>query len=52
MLILKIIVGAVAAVSAAKGAERAFRAWMAWNSRRVESEANGLQFDDPPPSGW
>ena len=52
MLILKIIVGAVAAVSAAEGAERAFRAWMAWNSRRVESEANGLQFDAPPPSEW
>ena len=52
MLILKIIVGAVAAVLAAEGAERAFRAWMAWNSRRVEAEADGLPFDDPPPSEW
>ena len=34
----------------AQGAERERRAWMAWNSRRVDAEANGLPFDEPPPA--
>ena len=34
----------------AEGAERERRAWMAWNSRRVDAEANGLPFDEPPPA--
>ena len=34
----------------AQGAERERRAWTAWNSRRVDAEANGLPFDEPPPA--
>ena len=34
----------------AQGAERERRAWMAWNSRRVDAEASGLPFDEPPPA--
>ena len=34
-----------------EGAERERRAWTEWNSRRLEAEANGLPFDEPPPSG-
>ena len=34
-----------------QGAERERRAWTEWNSRRMEAEANGLPFDEPPPSG-
>ena len=36
----------------AEGAERAFRAWAEWNDRRMEAEADGLPFDEPPPSEW
>ncbi len=35
----------------AQGAERERRAWTQWNSRRLEAEADGLPFDEPPPSG-
>ena len=35
-----------------EGAERAFRAWAEWNDRRLEAEADGLPFDEPPPSEW
>ena len=34
----------------AEGVERERRAWTAWNSRRVDAEANGLPFDEPPPA--
>ena len=33
-----------------QGVERERRAWTAWNSRRVDAEANGLPFDEPPPA--
>ena len=32
-----------------QGAERERRAWTEWNSRRLEAEAGGLPFDEPPP---
>ena len=35
----------------AEGMERERRAWTEWNSRRLEAEANGLPFNEPPPSG-
>ncbi len=35
----------------AQGMERERRAWTEWNSRRLEAEADGLPFDEPPPSG-
>ena len=34
-----------------QGAERERRAWTEWNSRRLEAEAGGLPFDEPPPAG-
>ena len=34
-----------------QGMERERRAWTEWNSRRMEAEANGLPFNEPPPSG-
>ena len=34
-----------------RGRERERRAWTEWNSRRLEAEASGLPFDEPPPSG-
>ena len=34
-----------------QGRERERRAWTEWNRRRLEAEANGLPFDEPPPSG-
>ena len=33
-----------------EGVEQERRAWTAWNSRRVDAEANGLPFDEPPPA--
>lgn len=27
------------------------RAWLAWNNRRLDAEAKGLAFDEPPPNG-
>ena len=33
----------------AEGMELAGRAWREWNARRIESEANGLPFDEPMP---
>ena len=36
--------------SVAEGVAKERRAWMAWNSRRVDAEANGLPFDEPPPA--
>ena len=35
----------------ARGEARANERWEAWNRRRLEAEANGQPFDDPPPSG-
>ena len=35
----------------ARGMERERRAWTEWNSRRLEAEADGLPFNEPPPSG-
>ena len=35
----------------ALGIERERRAWTQWNSRRLEAEADGLPFNEPPPSG-
>ena len=35
----------------AQGVERERRAWTHWNSRRLEAEADGLPFNEPPPSG-
>ena len=34
-----------------QGRARERRAWTEWNSRRLEAEANGLPFNEPPPSG-
>ena len=34
-----------------QGMERERRAWTEWNRRRLEAEANGLPFNEPPPSG-
>ena len=34
----------------AEGVAKERRAWTAWNSRRVDAEANGLPFDEPPPA--
>jgi len=36
--------------SHSQGVAQERRAWTAWNSRRVDAEANGLPFDEPPPS--
>ena len=33
-----------------EGVAKERRAWTAWNSRRVDAEANGLPFDEPPPA--
>ena len=33
-----------------EGVAQERRAWTAWNSRRVDAEANGLPFDEPPPA--
>ncbi len=35
----------------AEGEERANQRWQAWLRRRDEAEANGLPFNEPPPSG-
>ena len=33
-----------------KGMAAAYRQWEAWNARRVEAEAKGEPFDEPPPT--
>lgn len=33
-----------------EGLEEAHLAWSAWNERRLQAEANGEPFDEPPPS--
>ena len=33
----------------AEGEERANQAWAKWNQRRLDAEAQGLPFDEPPP---
>ena len=33
-----------------KGLEQAYQEIAAWNTRRLEAEAKGLPFDEPPPS--
>ena len=35
----------------AESVKRERRAWTEWNSRRLEAEADGLPFDEPPPAG-
>ena len=37
------------AVGRAEGEARRQAAWVAWNERRMEAEANGEPFDEPPP---
>ena len=32
--------------------EEAHQAWEAWNERRLQAEANGEPFNEPPPSQW
>ncbi len=32
-----------------EGEERANRAWAKWNQSRLEHEAQGIPFDEPPP---
>ena len=32
-----------------EGAERANQAWREWNQRRLDHEAQGIPFDEPPP---
>ena len=32
-----------------EGAERANQAWREWNQRRLDHEARGIPFDEPPP---
>ena len=34
----------------AKGVAKANRLWQEWNRRRVEAEAEGRRFDEPPPA--
>ncbi len=34
----------------AQGIAESHRAWTAWNARRMEAEARGEPFDEPPPS--
>ena len=33
----------------AEGEDRANRAWREWNQRRLDHEAQGIPFDEPPP---
>ena len=33
----------------AEGRAEANREWLAWNTRRLEAEAEGEPFDEPPP---
>ena len=33
-----------------RGAARNQRKWESWNQRRLETEAKGQPFDEPPPS--
>ena len=33
----------------AEGIAAAYRQWQAWNARRIEAEAKGEPFDEPPP---
>ena len=35
-----------------EGTDQERRAWEAWNERRLQAEANGEPFNDPPPSQW
>ena len=35
----------------AEGIAENQRAWLAWNNRRLDAEAKGLAFDEPPPNG-
>ena len=32
-----------------EGREQSNRAWAEWNQRRLDHEARGIPFDDPPP---
>ena len=34
----------------AEGIAAAYRQWQAWNARRMEAEAEGKHFDEPPPT--
>ena len=34
------------------GMEEAHQAWEAWNERRLQAEANGEPFNEPPPAQW
>lgn len=33
-----------------QAAER--RKWVEWNQRRLDAEAEGVPFDEPPPASW
>ena len=33
-----------------QGKTEAYQQWQAWNARRVEAEAKGEPFDEPPPT--
>ena len=33
-----------------EGSKEAHQAWEAWNERRLQAEANGEPFNEPPPS--
>lgn len=39
------------AAGKAEGIAENQRAWLAWNNRRLDAEAKGLAFDEPPPNG-
>ena len=35
----------------AEGEAKTNQAWTAWNTRRLEAEARGVEFTEPPPNG-
>ena len=36
----------------AEGRAEVQAAWQAWNRRRMDAEAQGRPFDEPPPGDW
>ena len=34
-----------------EGREQNQQLWVAWNARRLEAEARGVEFTEPPPNG-
>ena len=34
-----------------EGRQELQKAWEEWNARRIEAQAQGVEFNEPPPSG-